>query len=132
MSRAELRFWLQSILRNYLVDLRRAYAADKRTIDRERRQADNSRAWRRLANTKIDGTVTPSRAAIALEEAAAVERAMARLSDDDQTVLRLRSWDRLPLAEVARRMNRTPEAVRKLWGRALERLQRELRGEVTE
>jgi RNA polymerase sigma-70 factor (ECF subfamily) len=60
------------------------------------------------------------------ERADAVRSAIARLPDDYQTVLRLRYDEDLPFDEVARQMGRTPNAVRKLWSRAVERLQQEL------
>jgi RNA polymerase sigma-70 factor (ECF subfamily) len=44
-------------------------------------------------------------------------------------VLRLRNLEGLPFEEVARRMGRTPGAVRVLWLRALDRLRRELKKE---
>jgi RNA polymerase sigma-70 factor (ECF subfamily) len=69
---------------------------------------------------------TPSRDVMAGERADAVRAAMARLPDDYQTVLRLRYDEDLPFDEVARQMGRTANAVRKLWSRAVERLQQEL------
>ena len=69
---------------------------------------------------------TPSRDVMAGERADAVRAAIARLPDDYQTVLRLRYDEDLPFDEVARCMGRTANAVRKLWSRAVERLQQEL------
>jgi DNA-directed RNA polymerase specialized sigma24 family protein len=43
-------------------------------------------------------------------------------------VVVLRNWDRLPFEEIAVRMERTAEAARKLWSRAIVRLQQELEG----
>jgi RNA polymerase sigma-70 factor (ECF subfamily) len=53
--------------------------------------------------------------------------AVERLPDDYRRVLVLRTWQRLPLAEVAQRMGRSANAAGKLWIRAVERLEAELR-----
>jgi RNA polymerase sigma-70 factor (ECF subfamily) len=60
------------------------------------------------------------------ERAAAVRAAMERLPDDYRQVLTLRYEDDMPFEEVAKRMGRTSNAVRKLWARAVERLEQEL------
>jgi len=49
------------------------------------------------------------------------------LPADYQQVIQLRNWQRLAFNEIGRQMNRSAEAARKLWGRAVERLSRELR-----
>jgi RNA polymerase sigma factor (sigma-70 family) len=50
----------------------------------------------------------------------------ARLPDDFREVIVLRNVEELPHEEVARRMGRSPGAVRMLWVRALARLRQEL------
>ena len=71
---------------------------------------------------------SPRASCIAKEESEALRAALHRLPEDYRTVLRLRNWECLPLAEVGRRMNRSEEAARKLWSRAIVRLQQELDG----
>jgi RNA polymerase sigma-70 factor (ECF subfamily) len=71
-------------------------------------------------------TPTPSDVAVQHEQAAAVERALARLPDEYRTVLQLRYAEGLPFEEVAQRLGRSVNAVRKLWARALERFQEEM------
>jgi RNA polymerase sigma factor (sigma-70 family) len=51
---------------------------------------------------------------------------MARLPDDYRRVLELRYWGGLSFVAMAPELERSPEAVRKLWYRAIERLQEEL------
>jgi RNA polymerase sigma-70 factor (ECF subfamily) len=48
------------------------------------------------------------------------------LPADYQQVLQLRNWQRLSFNEIGRQMNRSSDAARKLWGRAIERLSRDL------
>jgi RNA polymerase sigma factor (sigma-70 family) len=72
-------------------------------------------------------TLTPSRAAAAAEQARALQEALARLPEAYRLVLRYRYDEGRPFAEVARLMGRSPNAARKLWARAVEWLQQELR-----
>jgi RNA polymerase sigma-70 factor (ECF subfamily) len=53
------------------------------------------------------------------EERELVEKAMSKLSRDQQTVLRLRVWDGLKWDEVGERMNRPANAARQLFVRAI-------------
>ena len=39
---------------------------------------------------------------------------------------RVRNWEQMAFAEIGKQMNRSPEAARKLWSRAVVRLQQEL------
>ena len=69
---------------------------------------------------------SPSQVAILHEEEQAVREALQRLSDDHRTVLELVRFDNLPLKEVAVLMGRSYEATKKLYGRAVAALAREL------
>lgn len=60
------------------------------------------------------------------EDAARVLQVLDRVPADYQTVLRLRYWDGLTFPQIAERIGRTDEAARKLWFRALARLNAEL------
>ncbi len=125
-SQGELMSWLRRVLLNDLADLRRRYQqADKRAISREEPLAGDSRADRPAVQLPTRDP-TPRANSIAREEAAALQRAMAGLPDDHRRAVTLRNWERLTFAEIAERMNRTPEAARKLWVRAIERLRDEL------
>ena len=52
--------------------------------------------------------------------------ALQGLSDEHRQVLRLRNWDGLSFAEIGGRLNRSEDAARKLWSRAVEKLQAKL------
>jgi RNA polymerase sigma factor (sigma-70 family) len=60
------------------------------------------------------------------ERDAQLNAAISRLPDDYQQVLRLRYREDRSFDDIAAAMNRTANAVRKLWARAVERLQQEL------
>ncbi len=125
-SEPELLSWLRRMLLNDLTDQRRKYEqSGKRAIAREERLAGDSRADRPAIDVADNG-LTPRADSIAREEAAALQKALARLPDDYRRAVMLRNWERLSFAEIGKRMDRSPEAVRKLWSRAVERLQDEL------
>ena len=73
-----------------------------------------------------DADLTPSSEAVAREEARRLRDALAKLSTDHQQVLKLRNWERLSFTEIASHMDRSETAVKKLWGRAVEALKREM------
>ena len=75
------------------------------------------------------GGSSPSHQAIRVEEGVRLAEILARLSDDDREVILLRNVEGLPHDEVARRMGRSPGAVRMLWARALARLRKEVEKE---
>ena len=64
---------------------------------------------------------SPSEVAIAAELRDRILNAMQALPDDYREVLHLTRFDQLTVAEAAKRMGRSPDATRKLYGRALER-----------
>jgi len=122
--------WLRSILRNNVVDAVRHYKlSQKRSAGREISLA--SEAGHRegvllqLANGRPDGS------AIRREDADVLATVMTRLSHDHHSVLRLRYWEGLTFPEIGQRLSRSPDAVRKLWYRAVERLQEEMNDEST-
>jgi RNA polymerase sigma-70 factor (ECF subfamily) len=122
----ELRAWLRALLQHRLANFARRYRqTQKRGLEREvALDAGNSSAApgaRVAANTP-----TPSQEVIAHEQAAAVQEALQRLPEDYRTVITLRYQEDLSFEEIGGRMQRSAEAARKLWWRAIERLQDEM------
>jgi RNA polymerase sigma-70 factor (ECF subfamily) len=76
----------------------------------------------------VDPDLTPGARAVAHEEAAAVEAALARLPEDYRRVIELRSRESRPFGEIGQVLGRSTDAARMLWFRAIEKLQQELRG----
>jgi RNA polymerase sigma factor (sigma-70 family) len=62
---------------------------------------------------------------MAHEQAEAVQRLLDRLPEDYRQVLRWRYQEGRSIEEIGQLMNRSANAVRKLWARAVERLQQE-------
>jgi RNA polymerase sigma-70 factor (ECF subfamily) len=94
--------------------IRRHAGTAKRALDRE-----VSRTFRLETSQYPGNAASPSQVAIGSEIEDLVKRAMAALPEDYMQVLHLTRVEHLELKEVARRMNRSTEAARKLYGRAL-------------
>jgi RNA polymerase sigma-70 factor, ECF subfamily len=113
-SEAEFRSWLRHILRNNILDLRRARGrrlpranADSAPIEAQPDANDRS----------------PSSQVSAGELGDKLRAAIDQLPPDERTVIEMHYFQDKPYAEIGECLGRTPEAVRKLWGRALVRLQ---------
>jgi RNA polymerase sigma-70 factor (ECF subfamily) len=71
-------------------------------------------------------TPAPVDEVIAREQAQAVRQAVEQLPEDYRQVLVLRYQEGRSFEEIGRLIRRTPNAARKLWLRAIERLQHHL------
>jgi RNA polymerase sigma-70 factor, ECF subfamily len=127
-SEAELRTWLRQLLLHNLVDFARHFRqADKRQIAREIPMDAGGSSVEHHGNLARQAP-SPSGQAIEDEQSRAIERALVRLPADYQAVLKLRFEDDLSFEEIGRVLQLTPNAARKLWARAIKRLQRESEG----
>jgi RNA polymerase sigma-70 factor (ECF subfamily) len=72
---------------------------------------------------------SPSAQASRREQAALLADALTRLRPEYREVFILRHLDRVPIDEIAARMDRSPNAVRMLWTRAVMMLNRMLQEE---
>jgi len=118
-SEAELRAWLREILRNQITDCVRFHGRQQRDITVE-------------LSSPVYGLATSDPTASAeLRDSESRERiwqAVKELPEDYQTVILLHQQMDLSFVEVAERMQRSPDAVRMLWGRALVMLGEKLKG----
>lgn len=123
-SEAELLAWLRRVLLNNLANFRREFRdTDKRDVGRE--IAVDPGALQNSALAAHDPS--PSGEAQAREETEALERALARLPDDYREALVLRHQKGRSFAEIGAALGRSADAARKLWARAVEALQSELK-----
>ena len=106
------RAWLVRILRNRLQDEIRRLNAKKRDARREAPFAQQPQSR----------DPSPSTVMMAAEQRAAVWRAIDKLPEDQQRVLRLVYEDDVPLADAAAELGRSSDATRKLCARAIRRL----------
>lgn len=122
-TQPELLAWLRQILIHDLLQTRRTYrGTKKRRVDLEQPLDSSSK----FQNPLVDPNLTPRSTALAAEESEILNAAMGELSDDYQRVIRLHNWEHRNFEEIADLMNRTPDATRKLWTRAILKLQKTL------
>jgi len=127
-TQAELAAWLRRLLLNNMANFARHYrATDKREVGRERPlDPGNSSS---AGNAGLAAALaSPSGQAITREQAEALARALEGLPEDYRQVVLLRYRDERTFEDIGQIMGRTPNAVRKLWLRAVERLKEALKG----
>ena len=131
-SEAQLLAWLRRILANHVVDLARKYrvGGDRGVIHErsiEEVLYDSSQAFGRVL--ALSGT-SPSQYAMRTERAVNIAGALDKLPTDYAQVIELRTMRELEWNDVAERMERSYDAVQKLWFRALRKLRPLLQGET--
>lgn len=119
----EVRAWLRRILLNTIGDVRRHYCGTlKRDVAREVSTGDLGDGGQSLAGP----VPTPSKIATRLEDYLRLRDAMALLSPEHRLVIELRNLEGWSFDEIAEKLNRSPDAARKLWARAIQKLSEEL------
>jgi RNA polymerase sigma-70 factor (ECF subfamily) len=122
-SLGELQGWLRTILLRQVGQVTRGYqATGKRQIDREVPLPELGDSAEVLAAQQS----TASAKFVRQEEADAVREALGRLPEHYRQVLVWREWEGRPLEEIAQRLNRSVDAARMLWWRAIERFNEEM------
>jgi RNA polymerase sigma-70 factor (ECF subfamily) len=125
-TEAELLAWLRQLLLHRVGKLRRSFRdTQKRRLTREVALGGDSSSDGPAAALAAN-VLSPSGQAMEHEQDQALQAALARLPEDYRRVIILRYQDQLPFEEIGRLLQRSPDAARKLWARAVERLQEEL------
>lgn len=116
--------WVSGILANRVLNnVRRFRHTAKRSVNREALH----HAETDILKSLCEPVETPSAAFVASDEQRRVQLALANIPEEMQLVLRLRTWERKEFSVIGAELGRSAEAARKLWGRAIERLEKELR-----
>jgi RNA polymerase sigma-70 factor (ECF subfamily) len=121
----ELLAWLGEILRCRAANFRRDFHAARRHVGREVPLDVGNGAGHPAEPAAEDDT--PSAAASREEDARLLERAVARLPDDYRRVVVLRYQEHRSFEEIAALLNRSLDATRQLWKRAVRQLRKELK-----
>ncbi len=124
-SRGELRAWLRKILENNLAVFRRRYRGTRKRQVSLEIPIDVATAGPDREVWPCDSG-SPSTNAVRQEQAAALMAAMGRIPEDYRRVIVWYQYDQHTFEEIGRRLDRSAEAARKLWSRALARLTVEL------
>lgn len=120
----EFRAWLRRLLLNNVADVIRSYqGTEKRDILRE---VQTENLDRRGLDAFEGGVGTPSSIVMKNEQVESLREAIEKLPGHYQDVIRWRNYDRASFEEIGQRLERSAEAARKLWVRAVELLQQEL------
>jgi RNA polymerase sigma-70 factor (ECF subfamily) len=118
----ELVAWLRRILLNDLANCSRHYfETDKCQLSREMSLANTPLA--RLQDVLASDADSPQTQLLAQEQADALDLALNQLPGNYRDAILWRMRDGLSFEEIGRRLGRSERAARKLWVRALERLQ---------
>lgn len=123
-AEAELVAWLRQIAASVIARQVRQYAGtQRREVGLERALEDEmAQSSCALDRGLMAAQSSPSWRAARREEAVLVADALAQLPEHYREVIVLRHLEGLPPDEVAERMGRTADSVRKLWARALVQL----------
>lgn len=126
MAKEELLGWLRGILRHNLADLSRYFAMNCRRLSQEVPLHDCLAHSVPRSSFRGDGTSICEQL-IAREQRRALAAALERLPPAYRQALQLRFHECRSFAEIGLALRRSPESVRKLTGRALERLRQAMR-----
>jgi RNA polymerase sigma-70 factor (ECF subfamily) len=127
----ELVAWLRQVLAYNLASLLRRYlGTQRRDVDLERQLAQElDQSSLALDAAFVAPNSSPSQEAVRREQAVLLADALGRLPADYREVIILRQLEGLTFPEVAERMNRSLDSVKKLWVRGLTRLRGAMGGE---
>jgi RNA polymerase sigma-70 factor (ECF subfamily) len=132
-SDAEMAAWLRTILANTLADALRRFQTEARDVGQERslQQAVEESSARMEAWLASDEP-SPDERAMREEQLLRLAGALAELAPDQRQAVELRHLRGLSVAEVARQMDRSKEAVAKLLLRGVAKLRERLEDQGSE
>jgi len=126
-SEPEMVGWLRKILAHNLSDAVRCFRREKRDVTREQSvNAALDQSSARLEAWISSEQSTPSQKVVRREETLQLANALAQLPDSQREALILKNWHDWSVAEIARHMERTPDAVAGLLKRGLANLRQQL------
>jgi len=123
-SEVEVRTWLRQILLNNIRDTRRQYTSvAKRDVRREQSLDDD---FPRQDQSPYGHPGSPADLATLNEEFESLQAVLSRLPSEQRAVIVMRSLEQRSFSEIAAQMDRSPNAVRMIWARTIERIRDEL------
>lgn len=122
--------WLRQVLAFVVANLVRHYRGTQRRDVRLERQLaiELDQSSHALDRGLVADQSSPSQQAVRREQSVLLAEALARLPDEWRDLLILRHLEGLTFPEVAQRLGRTLDSVKKQWPRALAKLRRALEG----
>lgn len=127
-SEAELAGWLRRILATNFANLVRHYYGTQRRDPHLERDLANAldQSSKALDRSLVAAQSSPSHQAARREQSVILADALRRIAEDYREVIVLRHIEGLTFPEVATRMGRSEDSVKKLWARGLARLRQAL------
>jgi RNA polymerase sigma-70 factor (ECF subfamily) len=123
----ELVAWLRTILVHTLANQVKRHRAQSRDLRRHQSlEALLDRSSLIVQQALAAPVSSPSMRASKREQAVLLANALASLPADYREIFVLRNLEHIPVEDIATRMGRSSNAVRKLWGRALVALKKAL------
>lgn len=123
----ELMSWLRQILLHNVANFSRQYRqTEKRQLSREISLGGDESGARFVHRNYPAKALSPVASAVQSEERLILERALSRLPTHYAQVIEMRHQEGRSFEEIGVALNRSADAVRKLWSRAIELLQDEL------
>ena len=119
--------WFRTLFSNHLSDEIRRFRTQARDVTRERsihQSIEDSAS--RLNDWLAADVSSPSQRAVRDEDALLLAAAMAELPEDQRTAVEMHHLEELPLAEVARHLDRSREATAMLVYRGIKSLRSQL------
>jgi RNA polymerase sigma-70 factor (ECF subfamily) len=117
--------WLRTVIANNILNEYRYWAAKKRSGARQEMSLESS------AVDEVRATeMTPLTTASERERRKRITVAIALLSDEYREVILLRNRDGLSFSDIGQKLNRTADAARMLWGRAIQKLTEQLHDQI--
>lgn len=120
----EFRYWLRRIVVNNVLNEYRFWSAERRSAERRSRALDAKLADELAANEASP----PTKASRSEMQAMLLDR-LSDLSDEHRRVIELRNRDGLSFRQIAGCMERSEDAVRMLWARAMRALVRKFQSD---
>jgi RNA polymerase sigma-70 factor (subfamily 1) len=130
-SERECTAWFLALLINNIEDASRQFIdSQMREVKRERPlSTDDSR---NLVGTISSSIQSPLEHLLGREDNQQFESALNRLAVEYRTIIEQRSRDGLSFKEIGVRQNKSPDAVRMIWKRAVKQLTQDLRDATSE
>lgn len=129
-SEPELRGWLRQVLLSMIENKVRRYVNTARR-DVHRELSLDAPPWDAVVKQRLcDQEIAPSTQAELAERDEILKEALQHLAPQYREVIQWRLWESLSFKQIARRLESTANAARKLWKRAVEHLREALNAQV--
>ncbi len=121
--------WLQQLARRRVADAARHFAAQRRDIKKQQslHKADNATGGGLGMEQLLVASLTSASAAVSRDvRMMRLQAAIADLSEEQQTAIRLRYAEGMPTKQIAQKLGKTDVAIRVLLSRSMRHLEKQL------